>query len=175
MPLSPLTALSPLDGRYHDKLSPLRDTFSELALIRQRVRVEIEWLKALAREQAIAEVPPFSAATLAELDALAAGFVEADGDAVKAHERKINHDVKAIEYFLREKLAGNREAAKAAEFIHFACTSEDINNLAHAMMLERSRSVVMLPALDRIIERLDGMARELADAPMLARTHGQPA
>jgi len=172
MPLSPLTALSPLDGRYHSKLSPLRETFSELALIRHRVLIEIGWLKALAREQAIAEVPAFTAATATELDALVARFNEADGEAVKAIEGRINHDVKAIEYFMRDKLAQNSEVMKAAEFIHFACTSEDINNLAHALMLKRARDAVMLPALDRIIVRLSGMARELADAAMLARTHG---
>ena len=175
MPLSPLTALSPLDGRYHDKLSPLRDAFSELALIRTRVAVEIEWLKALSREPAIAEVPPFSVASAAALDALAARFSESDGQAVKSIERKINHDVKAVEYFMRERLADNREIMKAAEFIHFACTSEDINNLAHALMLKRARDDVMLPALDRVVERLTGMAHELADAAMLARTHGQAA
>jgi adenylosuccinate lyase len=175
MPLSPLTALSPLDGRYHDKLSPLRDAFSELALIRTRVAVEIEWLKALSREPAIAEVPPFSGASAAALDALAARFSESDGEAVKSIERKINHDVKAVEYFMRERLADNREIMKAAEFIHFACTSEDINNLAHALMLKRARDDVMLPALDRVVERLTGMAHELADAAMLARTHGQAA
>ncbi|HZM44523.1 MAG TPA: adenylosuccinate lyase [Burkholderiales bacterium] len=175
MLLSPLTALSPLDGRYHDKLSPLRDAFSELALIRNRVAVEIEWLKALAREPAIVEVAPFSPATAGALDALVGGFSEADGQAVKKIEGKINHDVKAVEYFMRERLADNREVMKAAEFIHFACTSEDINNLAHALMLKRARDDVMLPALDRLIERLTGMAHELADAAMLARTHGQAA
>ena len=175
MPLSPLTALSPLDGRYHDKLSPLRDAFSELALIRTRVAVEIEWLKALSREPAIAEVPPFSVASAAALDALAARFSESDGQAVKSIEGKINHDVKAVEYFMRERLADNREIMKAAEFIHFACTSEDINNLAHALMLKRARDDVMLPALDRVVERLTAMAHELADAAMLARTHGQAA
>jgi adenylosuccinate lyase len=175
MPFSPLTALSPLDGRYHIKLAPLRDSFSEFALIRHRVLVEIEWLKALARESAIGEVPPFSAATIAQLDALAANFSEADGDAVKAIEGRINHDVKAVEYFMREKLAGCGEVMRVAEFIHFACTSEDINNLAHALMLKRARDAVMLPALDRVIERLTAMAHELADSAMLARTHGQPA
>src|SRR5262245_44439723 len=175
MALSPLTALSPLDGRYHDKLNPLRDIFSELGLIRQRVLVEVEWLKALAREKTIAEVPPFSSAATAALDALAARFSAADGDAVKAIERKINHDVKAIEYFMRDKLAANQEVMKVAEFIHFACTSEDINNLAHALMLKQARDQVMLPALDALIGKLQGMARELADAAMLARTHGQPA
>ncbi|HSN41108.1 MAG TPA: adenylosuccinate lyase [Burkholderiales bacterium] len=170
-----LTALSPLDGRYHDKVAALRDYFSEYALIRFRVLVEIEWLKALSRDTAIAEVPPFSPATVARLDALAAGFSEADGAAVKAIEARTNHDVKAIEYFLREKLAGNPEITRVAEFIHFACTSEDINNLCHALMLKRARDEVMLPALDRIIEKLGALAHGLADAAMLAHTHGQPA
>jgi adenylosuccinate lyase len=175
MALSPLTALSPLDGRYHEKLSPLREVFSELALIRNRIAVESEWLKALSREPAIAEVAPFSRASAAALDALAARFSETDGQAVKRIEAKINHDVKAVEYFMRERLADDREIMKAAEFIHFACTSEDINNLAHALMLKQARDAVMLPALDRVIERLTAMAHELADAAMLARTHGQAA
>ncbi|MDP1716819.1 MAG: lyase family protein, partial [Burkholderiales bacterium] len=175
MALTPLTALSPLDGRYHGKVAALRDYFSEFALIRYRVLVEVEWLKALANENAIAEVPPFSAATTAALDALAAGFSEADGEAVKAIEAKTNHDVKAIEYCLKVKFAGNAEISKVAEFIHFACTSEDINNLCHALMLKRARDEVMLPALERIIERLAALAHELADVSMLAHTHGQPA
>jgi adenylosuccinate lyase len=175
MALSPLTALSPLDGRYHNKVAALRDTFSELALIRQRVKIEIEWLKALAASPAIPEVSPFSPPTLAQLDEVSAKFSEADGDAVKAIEAKTNHDVKAVEYFLREKLAGNREVMKAAEFIHFACTSEDINNLAHALMLKQARDKVLLPALDHVIEKLAGLARELADCAMPAHTHGQPA
>jgi adenylosuccinate lyase len=175
MALSPLTALSPLDGRYHNKLAALRDIFSELALIRHRVRIEVEWLKTLAAEPSIQEVPPFSLLTIAQLDEVAARFSEADGEAVKATEAKINHDVKALEYFLRDKLAGNREVMKVAEFIHFGCTSEDINNLAHALMLKRARDTVLLPVLDHIIEKLAGLANELADCPMLARTHGQPA
>jgi len=175
MALSPLTALSPLDGRYHSKLAGLRDTFSELALIRHRVKVEIEWLKVLAASPTIEEVPPFSPPTLAQLDELAAKFSEADGEAVKAIEAKTNHDVKAVEYFLRDKFAGNREIMKVAEFLHFACTSEDINNLAHALMLKQARDKVLLPALDHIIEKLAGLAHELADAAMLAHTHGQPA
>ncbi|MBI4205748.1 MAG: adenylosuccinate lyase, partial [Betaproteobacteria bacterium] len=175
MALTSLTALSPLDGRYHNKVAALREHFSELGLIRLRVLVEIEWLKALAREAAIAEVPAFSAGTIAQLDALAANFSEADGAEVKAIEEKTNHDVKAIEYFLRKRLAGNQEIAKVAEFIHFACTSEDINNLCHALMLKRARETVMLPALDAIVARLATMARELAATPMLAHTHGQPA
>jgi len=172
---APLTALSPLDGRYHSKLGALRDAFSELGLIRQRVRVEIEWLKALAASPDIREVPPFSPATLTALDALAANFSEADGEAVKKIEATTNHDVKAIEYFMRDKLSASTEVTKVAEFIHFACTSEDINNLAHALMLQHARDQVLLPALDRILEKLGGLAHELADCAMLARTHGQPA
>ncbi|HKU72042.1 MAG TPA: adenylosuccinate lyase [Burkholderiales bacterium] len=175
MALSPLTALSPLDGRYHAKLAALRDTFSELALIRFRVRIEIEWLKALAANPDVKEVPAFSAPTLAQLDEVASKFSEADGEAVKAIEAKTNHDVKAVEYFLRDKLAGNKEVMKVAEFIHFACTSEDINNLAHALMLKRARDEAVLPALDHILERLAGLAHDLADCSMLAHTHGQPA
>jgi adenylosuccinate lyase len=175
MALSPLTALSPLDGRYHNKLAGLRETFSELALIRHRVRIEIEWLKALAASRAIGEVPPFSPPTLAQLDQVAARFSETDGESVKATEAKINHDVKAVEYFLREKLGANKEVMKVAEFIHFACTSEDINNLAHALMVKRARDTVLLPALDRLVRKLADLAHELAGCPMLARTHGQPA
>ena len=173
--LTPLTALSPLDGRYQSKVAPLRALFSEWALIRFRVKVEVEWLKALASEPALAEVSPFSAATIAALDALAEKFSEADGTAVKAIEATTNHDVKAVEYFLKERLAGNAEVVKVAEFIHFACTSEDINNLCHALMLRHARDEVMLPALDSLITRLTTQAHELAALPMLAHTHGQPA
>ena len=175
LPLSPLTALSPLDGRYQSRMAPLRPLFSEWALMRFRVRVEVEWLKALAANPAIAEVPAFSAATIAELDALVTNFNEADGEAIKAIEATTNHDVKAIEYFLKEKLSGNAEVVKVAEFIHFACTSEDINNLCHALMLKHARDEVMLPALDGVITRLTTLAHDLAALPMLAHTHGQPA
>jgi len=175
MALSSLTALSPLDGRYSSKVESLRQYFSELALIRYRVLIEIEWLQALAAEPVLVEVPEFSAATVKELDAIVTGFSEPDGAAVKTIEARTNHDVKAIEYFLKERLAGNAEIAKVAEFIHFACTSEDVNNLCHALMLKAARDDVMLPALDRIIWRLTAMAHELADAAMLAHTHGQPA
>ncbi|HSF22433.1 MAG TPA: adenylosuccinate lyase [Burkholderiales bacterium] len=175
MALSPLTALSPLDGRYHNRVAALRDTFSELALIRLRVRIEIEWLKALAADASIREVPPFSPPTLAQLDETAAKFSEADGESVKATEARINHDVKAVEYFLRQKLGANREVMKVAEFLHFACTSEDINNLAHALMLSRARGEILLPALDKVVEKLAKLASDLADSAMLARTHGQPA
>jgi len=173
--LSALTALSPLDGRYHGKLGVLRDCFSEQALIRQRVRVEVEWLKALSAEPALQEVPPFSAATLNELDALVKNFSEADGECVKTIEATTNHDVKAVEYLLKERLAKNAEVMKVAEFIHFACTSEDINNLCHALMLQEARANALLPALDAVNARLRTLAHDLADAPMLSRTHGQPA
>ena len=175
MELSPLTALSPLDGRYQGKLGALRECFSEYALIRQRVRVEVEWLKALAAESAIAEVPAFSKATLGELDGLVGNFSETDGERVKAIESTTNHDVKAVEYFLKERLAKNVEVTGAAEFILFACTSEDINNLCHALMLQQARESALLPALESVIVRLKALAHELADAPMLSRTHGQPA
>ncbi|MEN3354989.1 MAG: adenylosuccinate lyase [Betaproteobacteria bacterium] len=175
MPLSPLTAISPLDGRYHSKVAPLRELFSEYALIRFRVLVEIEWLKALAAETGITEVPAFSAATVKQLDTLASRFSEADAAHVKAIEEHTNHDVKAIEYFLKERLAGNNEIVRVAEFIHFACTSEDINNLCHGLMLKRARDDVMLPAFDRLVTKVVALAHELSDAAMLAHTHGQPA
>lgn len=175
MDLTPLTALSPLDGRYRRIAESLSPYFSEYGLIRYRVRVEIEWLKALAAEPAIAEVPPFSAATLAELEALAADFALADANRVKEIERTTNHDVKAVEYFLKEHLAGNAEVMRVREFIHFACTSEDINNLAHGLMLREARAQVLLPALAGVRQKLADLAVELADLPMLSRTHGQPA
>ncbi|MDQ7990085.1 MAG: adenylosuccinate lyase [Candidatus Dactylopiibacterium sp.] len=173
--LNTLLALSPLDGRYATKLDPLRPHFSEYGLIRNRVRVEIEWLKALAANPAVPEVAPFSAATLAELDAVAAGFSEADGEAIKAIEARTNHDVKAMEYWLRERFAANAEVSRAAEFIHFACTSEDINNTSHALMLQASRDEAYLPVFDRVVARFVELAHQLAELPMLSRTHGQPA
>jgi len=175
MTLSALTALSPLDGRYHGKVDALRSHFSEFGLIRYRVLIEIEWLKALSQENGIKELPPFSAKTVAQLDQLAAQFSEADAEQIKLIERRTNHDVKAIEYWLREKLADNKETADKLEFIHFACTSEDINNLSHALMLKSGRNEVMLPALDAVISRLRIHAHQLADLPMLCRTHGQTA
>ncbi len=175
MDLTPLTALSPLDGRYRRTGERLAPYFSEYGLIRQRVRVEIAWLKALAAEPSIREVPPFSPATLGELDTLAAGFSVADAQRVKAIEQTTNHDVKAVEYFLKERLGGNVEVMRVKEFIHFACTSEDINNLAHALMLMEARARVLLPALEALRGKLAGLALELADLPMLSRTHGQPA
>ena len=175
MALSALTALSPLDGRYHAKVAPLRTLFSEYGLIRFRVLIEVEWLKALAAEHAIPEVPSFSSSTITELDQLVNRFSESDAAAVKAIESHTNHDVKAVEYFLRDRLAANAEVSRAVEFIHFACTSEDVNNLCHALMLKHARDEVMLPAFDRITEKVVSLAHELADAAMLAHTHGQPA
>ena len=172
---SPLTALSPLDGRYHGKVAGLREHFSEHGLIRNRVKVEVEWLKALAAEPALAEIAPFSAATVAELDAVVANFSTDDGEAVKAIEATTNHDVKAMEYWLKKRLGHNAEVMKVSEFIHFACTSEDINNTSHALMLAEGRDRVLLPALDAVIARFRELAHALADLPMLSRTHGQPA
>jgi adenylosuccinate lyase len=173
--LTQLNALSPLDGRYHGKVDALRAYFSEFGLIRFRVLIEIEWLKALSAQTDIAEIPPFSAATIAQLDALNTHFCEADAEAIKTIEKTTNHDVKAVEYWLREKLSGNPETAKVLEFIHFACTSEDINNLSHALMLKGARDAVMLPTLKVLIERLKNHAHQHADLPMLCRTHGQTA
>src|SRR6266567_2275978 len=174
-PFSQLGALSPLDGRYHKQLEPLRACFSEAALFRYRVAVEIRWLLALAAEPAIAEIKPFSRGTSAELERLIETFSEEDTAQVKSIEAETNHDVKAIESWLKKRLAGNPEATRVAEFVHFACTSEDINNLAYALMLKEGRDRVLLPALDRVIEALAALAVKLADAAMLARTHGQPA
>jgi adenylosuccinate lyase len=175
MPLTSLNALSPLDGRYFHKVSSLSDTFSELGLMRLRVRVEVEWLLALSREPGVAEVGPFSFATADRLASLVSGFTEADAAAVKAIEARTNHDVKALEYWLKERLADDAEVQRVAEFIHFACTSEDINNLCHALMVQESRARILLPALDRIVDGLAELAHELADRPMLSRTHGQAA
>ena len=175
MTLTELTALSPLDGRYAAKVGSLRIHFSEYGLMRNRVRVEIEWLKALAAAGDIAECPAFSEATITELNRVIAGFSVADAEAIKTIEARTNHDVKATEYWLRECLAGNAETMRAGEFIHFACTSEDINNVSHALMLKDAVSGSLLPELDRVITRLRELAHQLAELPMLSRTHGQPA
>ncbi|MCP5249691.1 MAG: adenylosuccinate lyase [Candidatus Accumulibacter sp.] len=175
MSISPLVSLSPLDGRYAGKLDALRPHFSEYALIRRRLQVEIEWLKALAAESHFAEIPAFSQATLSECDALVGDFDPQQAAEVKAIEAVTNHDVKALEYWIRKRLADNGEVSGVAEFIHFACTSEDINNLAHALMLQAARSQTMLPMLDRIVDHLRALAHQFADLPMMSRTHGQPA
>jgi len=175
MSLTTLNALSPLDGRYQSKLDALRPYFSEYALIKHRAWVEIEWLKALAGAPELAEIAPFSAETIQELDAAITNFSEADASQVKAIEARTNHDVKALEYWLKEKFDINTEVKKASEFIHFACTSEDINNLSHGLMLKTARDSVMLPFLNNLIARLTELAEQLADQPMLSRTHGQTA
>jgi adenylosuccinate lyase len=172
---SALTALSPLDGRYAGKVAALREHFSEYGLIRARVRVEVAWLLALADEPALPDVPAFAPGTRAVLDAVAAEFSVADAERVKAIERTTNHDVKAVEYWLKERFAGVPDVARVGEFIHFACTSEDINNLAHALLLGESRRAVLLPELAAIAAALRELAHAHAAVPMLARTHGQPA
>ncbi|HET7096823.1 MAG TPA: adenylosuccinate lyase [Casimicrobiaceae bacterium] len=170
-----LTALSPLDGRYASKVAPLAEHFSEFGLIRARVRVEIAWLIALSEEPAIAEVAPFGAQTRAALDEASTSFSTADAARVKAIERTTNHDVKAVEYWLRERFASVPEIARIAEFIHFGCTSEDINNLAHGITLAEARRDILVPALRDIAAALRALAHAHAALPMLARTHGQPA
>ncbi len=172
---SPLTALSPLDGRYAARTRPLQDHFSEFALMRERVAVEVAWLLALGDEATFKALAPFSPAARGELEKAVASFSLADAERIKAIEATTNHDVKAVEYWLRERFASTPEVTAAAEFIHFACTSEDINNLAHARMLRGGRDQVLLPAIDAIVARLDALAAQHADVAMLARTHGQPA
>ncbi len=174
MPASPLTALSPLDGRYAAKVDRLRPLLSEYGLIRQRVRVEVEWFLALS-EAGFAELKPFGKEARATLLELALSFSESDAEAIKAIERTTNHDVKAVEYWLAEQIAGDAELAPKTGFLHFACTSEDINNTSHALMLEAARRDVLLPALDAVVETLTVRAAELAAQPMLSRTHGQTA
>jgi adenylosuccinate lyase len=173
--LSSLTALSPLDGRYAKKVVPLREAFSEYGLIKHRVIVEVRWLIALAECPEIAEVPAFSAAARQTLEDLLKNFSEADAERVKQIEATTNHDVKAVEYFLKEKTASQPELARVTEFLHFACTSEDINNLAYGLMLKAGREQGLLPTMNKLIATLEDMALAQAEQPMLARTHGQPA
>ena len=175
MDLSTLTAVSPIDGRYGGKTAGLRPIFSEYGLMRYRVLVEVRWLQALAAEPGIPEVPVFSDEANQVLDGILAGFGLGDAQRVKEIERTTNHDVKAVEYFLKEKIAGNGELTAVSEFIHFACTSEDINNLAHALMLREGREQILLPHLDQLIEALRNLAHQHGERSMLARTHGQPA
>ena len=173
--INPIAALSPLDGRYAKSVEALRPVFSEYGLMRARVRVELSWLKALAAEPKIVEVPPFDGAVLAEIDDVIAGFSLEDAAVVKAIEATTNHDVKAIEYWLKERFAGVPAVSAVSEFIHFACTSEDINNLSHALMLREARDEVLLPKLAEVSDKLRSLAHELAAVPMMSRTHGQPA
>ncbi|NAW87701.1 adenylosuccinate lyase [Photobacterium halotolerans] len=175
MELSALTAVSPVDGRYGSKTSALRSIFSEFGLLKYRTIVEIRWLQKLAATDAIAEVPAFSAEANAFLDRIAAEFSEEDALRIKTIERTTNHDVKAVEYFLKEKVADNPELHAVNEFIHFACTSEDINNLSHALMLKEAREQVMLPEVRNVIDAIKALAAEYREVPLLSRTHGQPA
>ncbi|MFZ3192910.1 MAG: lyase family protein, partial [Moraxellaceae bacterium] len=172
--MNTLTALSPLDGRYASKCDALRPFLSEFGLIAARVAVEVRWLQSLANHPAITEIAPFSAETNQALDQIISDFSEVDAERIKTIERTTNHDVKAVEYFLKEKTANIAELKDAGEFIHFACTSEDINNLSHALMLKNGRQVL----LNSMIELRDAIGRlavEHADQPMLSRTHGQTA
>ena len=175
MDLSPLTAISPLDGRYAGKTETLRAIFSEYGLLRRRVLVEVRWLQCLASRPEVAEVPPFSAEAQSFLDDLIEGFDEDDAERIKTIEAGTNHDVKAVEYFLRERLATHPELAAVIGFLHFACTSEDINNLAYALMLRAGRTQAILPLWEHLIDALRFMAHAHADVAMVARTHGQPA
>ena len=175
MELMPLTAISPIDGRYSAKTIELQSIFSEFGLIRFRVLVEVRWLLALADHPEIAEVPPFSEHARNVLEKIVDDFSVDDAQRVKKIERSTNHDVKAVEYFLKEKIANNDELARVGEFLHFACTSEDINNLSYALMLRSARNQVLLPLLDELIQSITRLAHDYANVPMLARTHGQPA
>ena len=175
MDLTSLTAISPIDGRYASKCADLRPIFSEYGLIRHRVLVEVRWLQMLAVNPDIPEVPAFGVHANNLLNAIVDNFHEEDAQRVKNIERTTNHDVKAVEYFLKEKIAGNTELEAVSEFIHFACTSEDINNLSYALMLREARTQALLPQIDEIIDAIKAMANEYAWQPMLSRTHGQPA
>ncbi|MEQ5125681.1 adenylosuccinate lyase [Providencia alcalifaciens] len=175
MELSSLTAVSPIDGRYGDKVSALRTIFSEFGLLKFRVQVEVRWLQKLAATAQIKEVPSFDANAIAYLDEIVANFCEKDAMRIKEIERTTNHDVKAVEYFLKEKVAHIPALHAVSEFIHFACTSEDINNLSHALMLKTAREKVLLPQWRQIIDKVKAMAHEYRTLPLLSRTHGQPA
>ena len=175
MQLTSLTAVSPVDGRYGSRTSALRPIFSEYGLIRNRVLVEVRWLQRLAAHNGIPEVAPFSDTANAALNELAENFQLEHAERVKEFERTTNHDVKAVEYLLKEQAQKLPELAKVTEFIHFACTSEDINNLSHALMLREGRDDVLLPLMRKLAESLRALSVEFADVPMLSRTHGQPA
>lgn len=173
--LSNLTAISPVDGRYARQTLPLRPVFSEYGLIRKRVVVEVQWLQMLAKHPKIPEIPSLSSSSIKFLDGIADDFNLEDALRVKEIEKGINHDVKAVEYFVKEKLGTHPELADVIEYVHFACTSEDMNNVSHALMLQEARDTVLLPQMDAVIGALRGMAHQYANVPMLCRTHGQPA
>ena len=174
MELTRLSAVSPLDGRYAEKIAPLRDVFSEFGLIARRVTVEVRWLQSLAAHQEIAEVPPLTDEAQRQLNTIVSQFSEADAQRIKDIERTTNHDVKAVEYFLKERIAGIPELSAISEFIHFACTSEDINNLSHGLML-KDGTAILLGAMASLIDSLTDIAKSQAETPMLSRTHGQTA
>ncbi|MGF1739842.1 adenylosuccinate lyase [Vibrio profundum] len=175
MELSALTAVSPVDGRYGSKTIALRDIFSEYGLLKYRTIVEVRWLQKLSSTEGVKEVPAFSAEANQYLDDIAANFSESDAARIKEIERTTNHDVKAVEYFLKEKVAAMPELDAVNEFIHFACTSEDINNTSHALMLKEARETVILPEIRNIIDAITKLSVEYRDIPLLSRTHGQPA
>jgi len=175
MELSALSAVSPIDGRYDSKTADYRSIFSEFGLIRCRVEVEIRWLQKLSQHEGVAEVPAFSESTNAQLDKIVDNFSETDAARIKEIESTTNHDVKAVEYFIKEQFKDNAELQAVTEFVHFACTSEDINNLSHALMLRDGRDQVLLPQAQKIIDAISAMAHEFAEDPMLSRTHGQTA
>ena len=175
MDLASITAVSPIDGRYAAKTAALRPIFSEYGLMRYRVRVEIHWLQALSEQPEIPEVSVLGSEAKHTLDAIAADFSEADALRIKEIERTTQHDVKAVEYFLKEKIAGNQALAQVSEFVHFACTSEDINNLSYALMIQESRRKVVLPALEALLDAMLKLTKKYADQAMLGRTHGQAA
>ena len=175
MELSTLTAISPIDGRYSNKCDELRDIFSEYGLLKYRVQVEVTWLKKLASCEGIAEVPALSQDSINFLDNIVKNFSVGDAQRIKDIEKTTNHDVKAVEYFLKEQVANVPELAKISEFIHFSCTSEDINNNSHGLMLLNGRDRILLPTLQKIIEAIKDLAHKYRDLPMLSRTHGQPA
>lgn len=175
MELSPLTAISPIDGRYAEKTGQLRAVFSEYGLIYHRVLVEIRWLQALSRHPEITEVPAFSKTANALLESIIDDFNQQQAQRIKDIEKKTNHDVKAVEYFLKQAVADSEELSKISEFFHFGCTSEDINNLSHALMLKTGRDAILIPTLNQVIDSIRNLAHENADVAMLSRTHGQPA
>ena len=174
MKFNTLTSISPIDGRYADKTSDLKEIFSEFGLIKYRVLVEVRWLQAMSANAQISEVREFDTATNNTLDAIVNGFSLEDAEAVKTIERTTNHDVKAVEYFLKDKILGNAALEQVSEFIHFACTSEDINNLSHALMLNDGRKVLR-QQMQQLADLIAGLAKDNADIPMLSRTHGQTA
>jgi len=175
MQLDSLTAISPIDGRYAAKTASLRPVFSEYGLIYHRLLVEVRWLQTLSRTADISEVPEFSAAANALLDSIVQNFDPTQAQRIKEIERTTNHDVKAVEYYLKEQVAGHAELNAVSEFIHFACTSEDINNLSHALMLKSGRDQILLPMVNEVLEMINHLAHQFAAIPMMSRTHGQPA